>query len=409
MIDLMQMWLPNLIGIAFIFAFGACVGSFVNVTALRIPEGMSVVAPPSRCPICGRRLAWHENLPVIGWICARGRCWSCKSNISFRYPAIELIAGGLFAAYYAVAFVADPQGWWGRAGAGWFQSQGFLATLPAFIAVVGLLGALLAATLTDLKCFSIPLAFTLTPTILGIAGWTVQGMLSSPGLREPWPIPLAGWTTGCMAIGAGLGIALSLVLLWKGLMKRSFADYHEHLKDGEVLADYPHGRREMVREIVFLTPVVALALAGWLVGRSIGGTPPLVLQTLGGAVLGYLAGAGIMWFVRIVATSIKGIEAMGMGDVHLMGAAGATLGWIDPIIAFFLAPFSGLAFIALAGLWGAIRQGTSRREIPYGPHLALAVVVVVLLRPVVFDAGRLLFPGLIPANSSLQEGLRKVK
>ncbi|MEY4787463.1 MAG: hypothetical protein RL692_1357 [Planctomycetota bacterium] len=408
--DTLLIWIPHLLGLGFIFAFGACVGSFINVVSLRIPEGMSVISPPSRCSICGRRLTWYENLPVIGWLIALGRCWSCKAHISFRYPAVEIITGGLFAAYYAAVFVADPYGWLGRFGGSWFQSQGFIATIPAFAAIVALLAALFAATLTDLRTFSIPLSITLTPTIIGLVAWTAQGMITSPTRQQPWPIPLAeSWPICAAVIGGGCGTAISLLLLAKGIFLRSFSDYHEYVKEGEVLADYPHARREMRRELVFLLPIVALALTGFFVGRGMEGFPPKVLQSLAGAGLGYFAGAGIMWFVRILASLIKGVEAMGMGDVHLMGAAGATLGWIDPVIAFFLAPFSGLAWVAISGVWGSVRKGSSRREIPYGPHLALAIVAVVLLRPVIIDAGRLLFPGLISANTSLHERPNRFK
>jgi len=407
--DTLLIWIPHLLGLLFVFAFGACIGSFVNVVVLRSPEGMSIVSPPSRCAVCGRKLSWYENLPVLGWFIALGRCWSCATRISFRYPAVEIAMGLLFAAYYGLTFIADPQGWWGRAGASWFQSQGFLVSLPAFVAVVGLLAALFAATLTDLRCFSIPLSITLVPTILGLAAWTAQGLISNQRALTHWPIPLVGWSACAAMIGAGVGTGIALVLLARGIITRSFSDYHEYVKEGEVLGEYPHARREMKREIVFLLPIMLLALVGLLIGRALDGNPPQVLQSLGGAALGYFTGAGIMWFVRIVATSLKGIEAMGMGDVHLLGAAGATLGWIDPIAAFFIAPFSGLAWVALSGIWGAVRKPTTRREIPYGPHLALAVVAVVLLRPALIDAGRLLFPGVISANTSLQDSHDKLK
>lgn len=402
--DTLLIWIPHLLGLGFVFAFGTCVGSFINVVSLRIPEGMSVISPPSRCSICGRRLTWYENLPVFGWLIIRGRCWSCKTRVSLRYPAIELITGGLFAAYYAAVFVADPHGWWGRSGGAWFQNQGFMASIPAFVAILGLLAALLAATLIDLRTFSIPLSVTLIPTILGLFAWTMQGFVTDQIRPSPWPIPLAeSWPICAAVIGGGCGTAISILLLAKGTLHRSFKDYHEYVKEGELLADYPHARREMRRELVFLLPIVALAVGGFFVGRAMDGAPPQVLQSLGGAGLGYFSGAGIMWFVRIVASYMKGVEAMGMGDVHLMGAAGATLGWIDPIVAFFIAPFSGLAWIAVSGVLGSLRKGSSRREIPYGPHLALAIVAVVLLRPAIIDAGRLLFPGLISANTSLHE------
>ena len=68
------MLMPKLVTAVFIFAFGACVGSFLNVVAYRVPVGRSVVSPPSRCPQCGSKLSWHENLPIVGWLLLRGRC-----------------------------------------------------------------------------------------------------------------------------------------------------------------------------------------------------------------------------------------------------------------------------------------------------------------------------------------------
>ena len=57
-------WLPTLLGATFVLLFGACVGSFLNVLVWRLPTGQSVVSPPSRCPTCGHRLSWRENLPI---------------------------------------------------------------------------------------------------------------------------------------------------------------------------------------------------------------------------------------------------------------------------------------------------------------------------------------------------------
>ena len=59
----------------FIFCFGACVGSFLNVVIYRLPAGMSVITPPSRCPTCGGRLRFfRENLPILGYFMVRGKC-----------------------------------------------------------------------------------------------------------------------------------------------------------------------------------------------------------------------------------------------------------------------------------------------------------------------------------------------
>lgn len=80
------------------FVLGLCVGSFLNVAAWRAPRGESVVAPPSSCPSCGRRIRWYENIPVLSWILLGARCAGCRGRISVRYPLGELAAGLAFAA-----------------------------------------------------------------------------------------------------------------------------------------------------------------------------------------------------------------------------------------------------------------------------------------------------------------------
>ena len=71
------------------FVFGALVGSFLNVCIVRLPEGLSIVRPPSRCPKCGRGVRWYENIPVVSWIALRARCAGC-GGISTSSPAAEV-------------------------------------------------------------------------------------------------------------------------------------------------------------------------------------------------------------------------------------------------------------------------------------------------------------------------------
>lgn len=99
---------------------GLCVGSFLNVVIHRLPLmmergwkldsaellGVSIDAPApislstprSRCPACGHAIAWHENIPVLSFLRLDGKCAACKTPISARYPAVELLTGLLFAA-----------------------------------------------------------------------------------------------------------------------------------------------------------------------------------------------------------------------------------------------------------------------------------------------------------------------
>lgn len=105
------------IGVA-VFVLGLCLGSFLNVVITRLPVMLmhhwryeartalelpiehtprfNLAVPGSLCPRCEQPIAWHDNLPLIGWIKRRGRCASCQTSISLQYPLIELV-GGLLA------------------------------------------------------------------------------------------------------------------------------------------------------------------------------------------------------------------------------------------------------------------------------------------------------------------------
>src|SRR5207248_5179632 len=97
--------MPHLPFIFFLFALGACIGSFLNVVVWRLPRGESLVTPPSRCPKCNRLLRWYDNIPIVGWIKLRGRCRYCKEPISPRYPIVEAITAALFLFYFIAYYV----------------------------------------------------------------------------------------------------------------------------------------------------------------------------------------------------------------------------------------------------------------------------------------------------------------
>lgn len=122
--------------------FGLLVGSFLNVVIYRVPRKESVVHPRSRCPGCGTQLAAIDNIPVVSWLVLRGRCRTCKTAVSVRYPLVEASTAALFAGA-AVRFGAD-----------W--------ALPAFCVF---LAALLALALIDLEHFLLP-SRVIYPTLL---------------------------------------------------------------------------------------------------------------------------------------------------------------------------------------------------------------------------------------------------
>ena len=129
----------------FVFALGAIVGSFVNVVIYRLPIGMSVITPPSRCPTCGAKLSWIENFPILGWVLVRGRCRRCRVRISPQYVVIELIMALVFLGLYVVLYMVGPSTpWWGEIGGPWWYSNGIFRTAPVFLAHALLLAGIVA-------------------------------------------------------------------------------------------------------------------------------------------------------------------------------------------------------------------------------------------------------------------------
>ncbi|MFC6238359.1 prepilin peptidase [Longivirga aurantiaca] len=80
----------------FAFLFGAAIGSFLNVVIYRVPAGLSVVHPPSRCPTCEQEISPRDNIPIVSWLVLRGRCRGCGTSISPRYLVVEALTGVLF-------------------------------------------------------------------------------------------------------------------------------------------------------------------------------------------------------------------------------------------------------------------------------------------------------------------------
>lgn len=91
--------------LAVFFVFGACVGSFYNVIVYRMPRGISLVNPPSHCPLCKKQIPIYLNLPVIGWIILRGKTACCHKPLNIIYPIGEALCGllGALALFAAVA------------------------------------------------------------------------------------------------------------------------------------------------------------------------------------------------------------------------------------------------------------------------------------------------------------------
>lgn len=83
-----------------IFIFGLLFGSFYTVVGERLPEGKSIVRPPSHCPNCNHRLGILELIPVLSFLFLGGKCKNCRSKIPALSTLIELLTAILFLIAY---------------------------------------------------------------------------------------------------------------------------------------------------------------------------------------------------------------------------------------------------------------------------------------------------------------------
>lgn len=81
----------------FILIIGACIGSFLNVVALRAISGESIVFPSSKCPVCNNPIKWYDNIPILSYLFIfKGKCRNCGCKVSLQYPIVEATVSILF-------------------------------------------------------------------------------------------------------------------------------------------------------------------------------------------------------------------------------------------------------------------------------------------------------------------------
>lgn len=154
--DQLTILLPVLVAV-----LGACIGSFVNVVAWRLPRQESLLWPGSHCPRCGTPLAWFDNVPIFAWLALRGRCRHCHQPVSQRYPLVELLSAGLWVAVllgHPDAMGANP------------------ASLPLLLAGWLLVSWLLPLVLIDLDSLWLPEPLCRFGLLLGIAVTALLGL-----------------------------------------------------------------------------------------------------------------------------------------------------------------------------------------------------------------------------------------
>ena len=343
-----------------------------------MPRGESLSSPGSHCPKCGKGISWYDNIPVLSWLILKGKCRNCKVSISPQYILIELLTASLVLGLYGCYYGLHTHAGFAEFGQTWLN----------FIAHSVLICALLACSIIDIKVWHVPLEVCWFASVVGII---MAGV--SPGAKL---MPTVEVSTQLASLGAMVGLAISWYLQRKGILKPSFADEIEQEsadpEKADEKSDEPKSiaatsesgvnpRIEVCREILYLLPAILGAiifsqiyklpaikhLVDQLYAMNQGAVGAHISGAMS-AIFGYLIGGALIWGIRIFGTLGFGKEAMGLGDVHILAAAGAVAGWIVPTAAFFLAPFFGLFW----ALYLSIKK--KQTELPYGPWLSLGIL-----------------------------------
>ncbi|WP_299485902.1 A24 family peptidase [Acaryochloris sp. IP29b_bin.137] len=194
-----------------VVSLGASVGSFLNVVIYRLPEGLSLLHPPSRCPQCHTQLKPYDNVPVLGWLWLRGKCRYCHTPISSRYPLVEAATAGLFLGIFLLfGYQLQTLGYW------------LCASILVSLALIDWDVMLLPNPLTQLGVLS-------GLTFQTVVGWHQQGVAGAAQgfifgalgvIAGIWLIDVIGFLAtlafGRVAMGGGDSKLMAMIGAWLG-------------------------------------------------------------------------------------------------------------------------------------------------------------------------------------------------
>ena len=343
----------------FAFAFGCCVGSYLNVVIYRLPLGMKTSEPRrSFCPACRYQIPLWHNIPVFSWLVLLGRCANCRARISPRYLVVEFLTGLLFvAALWHLGF-----DW--KVLAAWT----FLA-----LAVAG--------SYIDIDHQILPHEITWGGALAGLAASVlVPGLIVDGGRGLNLLHALGGAVLG-------YGLIYLIVQLGKaafGRIRMQFAEPEEWSVTQPEGAEEPvfsvngeetawgdifgresdrllmaateleiDGRRWEQVQLTVMEDRLTIAVAGG------GETEEVKLETVKA--------------MRGKCTSVEQPrEAMGLGDANWMACVGAFFGWKAVLFTIFAgAVFGSVISLSLV----ALRRREWAGRVPFGPYLAAGAVL----------------------------------
>jgi leader peptidase (prepilin peptidase) / N-methyltransferase len=344
------------------FLIGACIGSFLNVVIYRVPLGMSVNEPKrSFCPKCKKPIPMWLNFPLVSWLWLRGKCAECGAPIAFRYFGVELLTAILFALVWRLFPPADDA-----------VLRGFLLVILLWIMV----SLLVAITFIDAEHLIIPPSLTWAGTATGLIACAVWPQLPvMAGVPGNW---LSGLISGAIGFVAGFGGLWVIVELGKLAFGKRAMRFEKpakwHIKepegdqdpllfviDGEEIPWWDIFSRKTDRMIVEADDIR-------VDGESVGGGALTIREAEIELPDGSIRKLEEMKSLDGSATSVViPREAMGFGDVHLLGMIGAFFGWTG----VFFSLFAASVFAIVAAVIGRIGFG---KQLPFGPFLAMGAL-----------------------------------
>ncbi|HMO12932.1 MAG TPA: A24 family peptidase [Pirellulaceae bacterium] len=382
MLDL-QFVLVNLV----LMLLGSIAGAAINYGIYRCGFNKRLISPWSSVPEACVPRNWLDRIPIFGWLRLRRESHIFGRAFWIRPMLIEMVSALALAWIYHLYMNGLLIGGTERVTRPEQQVVSmWLWTWFIFHSVVMLLLAI--ATFIDFDEQTIPDWVTIPGTLFSLAV-----AASFPASRLPVvdtgiagreitalhfnsPLPLTDWHHSIN----GLAVALTIATIWCVALLPTF----NTLRWGLLAAVkfyfatlFPRPRRKpnplRVRErgltvyhrmigVVWIFLLAGLVLV-WGLGEA-------RWDALFSSILGLAFGAGLTWVVRIIAGQALGVEAMGFGDVTLMGMIGAALGWQSALLVFAFAPFASI-LVALA-----ILISTGEQRIAFGPYLCIAAVFV---------------------------------
>lgn len=302
-----------------VFVLGICAGGVINYCFFRLPLEKSILWPGPRCGRCLQPIRWFDNVPLLSYVLLRGRCRTCRQPIPLRYPIVELVTGLLFAGLF---YLEIGRNLLELPYLAKHQTAILAGDIPwqawaVFACHAVMVSFLLLTSLCDLDDMAIPLPITVTGTVIGLACSTCFA----------WP--------------------------------------------------FPDGSESLPLVYAYIPPRLPAGLYPWPVWYPLPDWLPRGSWQLGLAtgLAGAAAGMLSMRVVRFTFGLTRGIEALGVGDADLMMMAGSFVGWQPVLLACFVAAFPGLLF----GVAQLVRRGN--QALPFGPSLALGVVLTLGLWP----------------------------